>query len=102
MYLTFQLPNNLEQQLERHVASIQVILGSLLIIFLILAVSQYLDSKMLAAKTNLAFISSFIVICLMGLVALAKQKKVLRYVFIVPFALSLYAILVVYTNGYLP
>jgi len=99
---TFQLPNNLEQQLERHVASIQVILGSLLIIFLILAVSQYLDSKTLAAKTNLSFISSFIVICLMGLVALAKQKKVLRYVFIVPFVLSLYAILVVYTNGYLP
>ena len=99
---TFQLPNNLEQQLERHVASIQVILGSLLIISLILAVSQYLDSKSLAAKTNVSFISSFIVISLMGLVALAKQKKVLRYVFIMPFVLSLYAIWVAYTNGYLP
>jgi signal transduction histidine kinase/ActR/RegA family two-component response regulator len=99
---TFQLPYNLEQQLERNVAPVQTLLGSLLAIFLILAISNYLDSKVLAATTNLAFISSFIVFCLIGLVAFANQKQALRFIFIVPVVLSLYAIVVVYKNGYLP
>ena len=66
---TFQLPNNLEQQLERHVAPIQTLLGSLAFVFACIVVAQFAGIKALAT-TNVTVGASmtFIVAALFGLI----------------------------------
>ena len=50
---TFQLPNNLEQQLERHVAPIQTLLGSLAFAFACIVVAQFAGIKALATANTM-------------------------------------------------
>jgi len=100
---TFQLPNNLEQQLGRNVVPIQTLLGSLAFAFACIVVAQFAGIKALAT-TNVTVVASitFIVAALMGLIQLAKQKKALRYSLPIALIIPLFSILVVYKNGYLP
>ena len=100
---TFQLPNNLEQQLERHVVPIQTILGSMLFILSIVVATTLAEIKALSpSNINVVIVVLFILAGLMGVVQLAKQKKALRYSLPVAPLFPLFAILVVYKNGYLP
>jgi len=100
---TFQLPNNLEQQFERHVAPIQTLLGSLALSTSSILVAQLAGIKALAAANTAAIVG--VVLILAGLIAavqFAKQKKVLRNILPIALALPLFAIVVAYKNGYLP
>ena len=100
---TFQLPHNLEQQLERHVAPIQTLLGACALFFVFVVMTQLAGVKALAT-TNVAVVAgiTFIVAALMGLIHLAKQKKALRYSLPVALIAPLFAVVIAYKNGYLP
>ena len=100
---TFQLPHNLEQQLERHVVPIQTLLGSLAFAFACIVVAQFAGIKALATTNTMVEVGAFfIVAALMGVVQLAKQKKALRYSLPIALAAPLFAVVIAYKNGYLP
>jgi len=100
---TFQLPHNLEQQLERNVASIQVILGSLALIFAVIVMSQFAGLEALATtNVNVVIGVLFIVLALMGMVEVARKKHWLAYVLPMGVIFPLFATAVTYNNGYLP
>ncbi len=100
---TFQLPHNLEQQLERNVASIQVLLGSLALIFAVIVMSQLAGLEALATtNVNIVIGVLFIVLALMGMVEVARKKHWLAYVLPMGIIFPLFATAVVYNNGYLP
>ncbi len=100
---TFQLPNNLEQQLERNVVSIQTILGSLAFVFALIVVAQFAGVKALATTNVMVVVGVFFIVsALMGIVTLAKHRRVLILSLPVALLFPLFSILVVYKNGYLP
>ena len=100
---TFQLPHNLEQQLERNVASIQVILGSLALIFAVIVMSQLAGEEALATtNVNVVIGVLFIVLALIGMVEVARKKHWLPYALPIGLLFPLFATAVIYNNGYLP
>ena len=100
---TFQLPNNLELQLERNVVPIQTLLGACAFVFVCIVVAQLAGVKALAT-TNVAVVAivAFICFALIPLVAFAKQRKALIKTLPIALIAPLFTIVVVYKNGYLP
>ena len=100
---TFQLPNNLEQQLERHVAPIQTLLGACAFVFVCIVVAQLAGVKALAT-TNVAVVAiiAFIGFALIPLITFAKQRKALIKILPIALIAPLFTIVIVYKNGYVP